>query len=302
MNRTSIPWTKAPTGEQGYSWNPTSGCNGPNGVPCPYCYARAMARRFRRSFEPTCHPEKLREPLRLTQPARIFVDSNGDLFDPAILDEFIERVFGVMALCQQHNFIVLTKQANRMAEWFRWESISETRETMASRYAEHIGNIVWDPRGSDYWLYEQASAKIVQNRRKWPCWPLPNVWLGTTAETQKAADERVPLLLAAPAAVRFVSVEPMLSAIDISKYLSCEFYAGPLIGPRAGTISGKSMPAARLRPRLDWVIIGEDSTPGAKMPDSHWVESLIDQCRAAGVPVFVKGKLAQTFKCQEWPH
>lgn len=290
MNRTQIEWCD-------FSWNPTSGCS----FGCPYCYARAMSRRFHRSFEPTCHPQKLDEPLKLKQPSLIFVDSNGDLFDPAIPSLFINKVLDVVELAGQHTLLVLTKQAERM-------------------------------------------CKLLNSRCSWSPYRLPlNLWLGVTVEHQAAADERIPLLLQTPAAVRFISVEPLLGPIDLGKWIggghdqehqgSREDRLSSGFGRRTGDRqrgTGLESSQARLGQMeendrysheiqgelrgglagckghqlgLGLVIIGNDSRPGAKMPEPTWVEDIIAQCRAAGVPLFVKGKLAQVpeWNIQEWP-
>ena len=91
-------------------------------------------------------------------------------------------------------------------------------------------------------------------------WPLPNVWIAVTAEDQQRANERVPLLLQIPAAVRFVSVEPMLETVDLSSWLPC----------------------------LDWVICGCETGPQARPMEADWVRDLRDECTAAGVPFFLK--------------
>lgn len=304
MNRTSIPWVMNPDGSQGYSWNPASGCNGPNGIPCPYCYARKMAHRFKRSFAPTCHPDRLGQPLKLRKPARIFVDSFGDLFDPSIPDEFIADVWTAMSSAAHHTYLILTKQAERMRD-----VVSRIRWCLA----DGIQHAVFDV-GDEY--------------------ALPNVWAGVTVTNQPDADERIPLLMETPAAVRFVSVEPLLAPIDLSRVN----YSARLKGVVAkfdAFLRDKARVAAQATglgetetrlweesavavgddavmdvvnglwfdgwdsgadgKKLDWLIIGNDSTPGATMPDPAWVESLIAQCRVAGVPAWIKGRLLDQF-------
>jgi len=140
-------------------------------------------------------------------------------------------------------------------------------------------------------------------------WPLPNVQMIVTAENQKRADERIPLLLQIPAAVHGVSIEPMLSEMDLTEYLSCE---------RRTTLDGipcepyfKKTFGTRLL-TLDWVIVGGESGPGARMTNPSWIRSILDQCKAAGVPFFMKQAgevLARAWGCKdrkggnpdEWP-
>lgn len=116
----------------------------------------------------------------------------------------------------------------------------------------------------------------------------PNVWMGATAENQEQLDGRVFFLLKVPAPVHWLSIEPMLGPVDLSKVAMCEWYAGGLIEPRPGTIGGKAMPAARLRPRIDWVIVGGESGPGYRLMDLDWARSIRDQCQSAGVAYFFK--------------
>lgn len=122
-------------------------------------------------------------------------------------------------------------------------------------------------------------------------WPLPNVWLGVTAETQHEANLRISLLLRIPAAVRFVSVEPMLGAVDISQFLGK--VSGCNLCCRTSkdscrAQSGDCCHANETAPGLDWVICGGESGPQARAMQVEWAESLREQCAAAGVPFFMK--------------
>lgn len=194
-------------------------------------------------------PQRLDWPLRWKKPRRIFCCNMSDLFHPNVPFEFIARVFGMMRAAERHTFQVLTKRPERMLRFFSsW------------------GAIVGDADR----------------------WPLPNVWLGVTAENQAMADARIPLLLQVSAAVRFVSVEPCLGPVDLTRYLSCEWYAGEPIPPRAGTIGGQADPAARLRPRVGWAISGGETGLGARPALPDWFRSIRDQCQAARVPYFHK--------------
>jgi protein gp37 len=121
-------------------------------------------------------------------------------------------------------------------------------------------------------------AAEVLNKFTGRSWPLPNVWLGVTAENQQRADERIPILLQIPAAVRFVSVEPMLGPVDIAGHLGFN-------GPRR---MGDGLTYFWVAPKLDWVICGGESGHGARPMHPDWVRSLRDLCQAAGVPFFFK--------------
>lgn len=240
----AIEWTDT-------TWNPVRGCSRVS-PGCDHCYAMRQARRFDRpggAYEGLTRvgsrgvdwsgrvrlvPEMLDQPLRWRRPRRVFVNSMSDLFHEALSLEDIGRVFGIMADAPRHTFQILTKRARRM------------REALIA-----IEDAV-DPERHGY------------------SWPLPNVWLGVSAEDQQRADERIPELLQAPAVVRFVSAEPLLGPID--------FEGTP--GPDG---VGIDYPEG-----LDWVIVGGESGPGARPCDVAWIRSIVRQCREAGVACFVK--------------
>jgi protein gp37 len=122
--------------------------------------------------------------------------------------------------------------------------------------------------------------------RSWPENMPPNVWLGVSAEDQRRADERIPLLLQTPAAVRFVSAEPLLGPVDLSAVrhqLGAESFATVNV-----LVEKDSLNRGHDRPRLDWVIVGGESGPGARPMRLEWARSLVTQCREAGVAVFCK--------------
>jgi len=268
VNKTSIDWTDM-------SWNPVTGCS----RKCDYCYAARIAKRFGRSFEPTYHPERLTEPLRRKKPSKIFACSMGDLFDPAITHEQIERAFGVMAITPHHVYQVLTKRPERMLAWAKETShgfcVAEATDVVGELYA-----------------HKRTRRRVLdQIGPGWP-WPLPNVWLGTSVTSQADADERIPLLLQAPAAVRWVSVEPLMGSIHLDRWLNpCG--CGGLCD------SGEPCPMAYNAPRLGWIVLGAMTGPGAVPPRASWVESIIGQCAVAGVPLFVKDNVAKPLG---WPY
>jgi protein gp37 len=244
--------------------SPVPGCT-PTSPGCKHCWAKATAENRLRGrygydedepFKVKPRPERLAEPLRVRKPTRWFYNSMGDLFHEDVPDEFIAACFGVMAACPQHTFQVLTKRAERMAQWF---------ESLCMEHRGDIGGITI--RVMDRVLPESTHYYIPVRGRDWP---LPNVYLGVTAEDQQRADERIPLLLQTPAAVRFVSIEPMLEGLpDLRDYMDgC---------------------CASCSERLDWVICGAETGPGARPMDLAWARSLRDQCQAAGVPFFFKG-------------
>jgi len=267
---TSIEWTDV-------TWNPVRGCSRVS-EGCRHCYAETFAARGLPSHRSprtgdsfATHtgagprwtgkveliPEKLDEPLNWRKPRRVFVNSMSDLFHEKLSDEAIAAVFGVMAACPQHTFQVLTKRPERMREW-----VFGSGEALTFDAGEKLA-------GDNGWCHAHEGE----------AWPLPNVHLGVSVEDQATADERIPLLLQTPAALRFVSYEPALGPIEFpSGWLSTE---GSYLCPACGE-SGCNCGA------IDWLIVGGESGPGARPCDLAWIRAAVEQCRDAGVPVFVK--------------
>jgi len=396
---TSIEWTDA-------TWSPVTGCTKVS-AGCKHCYAEGVAERFwgeRKFTDVRCHPERLEAPLHWRKPRRVFVNSMSDLFHEDVPDEFIDRVFAVMALAPQHTFQVLTKRPERMRAWvsdpetpFRvtraMDSLHGTpraaeevrpiagfpgyfASSHGTIYSERRGhrrhmrpdygdqgharvqlhregesqrgkrmlvhrlvletfvgqppspdaqgrhldgnprnnaaeNLSWGEQGDNwgdskrhgthrrYSKLDQATVDAIRSRaaqgesgealgrefgvsgtqvrnivagRQWATkaligWPLPGVWLGVSVEDQRAADERIPLLLQTPAAVRFLSCEPLLGPLDLRSCLEDR---------------------KRRHVGLDLVIVGGESGPNARPCDVAWVRSIVKQCEAAGLACFVK--------------
>jgi protein gp37 len=259
MSKTAIPY-----GEE--SWSPVTGCSNT----CPWCWSRAIAHRFKRSFAPAFHADVLTQPLHWKKPRRVLVAFNGDLFDPHVSHEQIAAVFGVMAACPQHRFLVLTKRAAEMADWF---------EMTTPRSEKHHG-IRWDGRALDCWnaavelfpaMRHSVWASEFIERAHLIRWPLPNVWLGVSVTNQTDADLRIPHLLRCPSEMRWVSAEPLLSRVDLDPYMHSEYFVG--VGQQYG-----------VRPKLDWVAAGEQSGPRPAPFNVEWARLLRDQCISARIP------------------
>jgi protein gp37 len=207
-----------------------------------------------------CNDEALKKPLHWRKPRKIFVCSMGDLFHETVPFEFIDKMFAVMALCQHHTFQILTKRPERMAEYMKWSCAPDAVNRTDRR------------------LMIDGSGPIMNHICGFTCglpWPFENVHLGVTAENQEMADKRIPLLLQTPAAKRFVSIEPMLGAIDLRRLAKGEVIA----------IDGMGKPYGA---GLDLVICGGESGSGARPMHPDWARSLRDQCQAAGVPFYFK--------------
>ncbi|RKN61901.1 phage Gp37/Gp68 family protein [Streptomyces klenkii] len=204
MSTTSkIEWTDA-------TWNAVTGCTKVS-PGCDNCYAETFAERWRgvkghhfeNGFNVTLRPERLALPLKWRKPRRVFVNSMSDLFHKDVPDEYIARVFAVMALTPQHTYQVLTKRHGRM------RSLLNSPEF--EKQVDH--ELLTAPEFSD--------SKLT--KRSWPLpkpgWPLSNVWLGVSVEDQARADLRIPALLDTPAAVRFLSCEPLLGPVDLTAWM-----------------------------------------------------------------------------------
>ena len=244
MTKTSIEWATD-------VWNPVTGCTKVS-QGCKHCYAERIASRFwgeRKFTDVRVHPDRLDEPLHWRKPRRVFVNSMSDLFHEDVPDSFIGRVFGVMSAAYWHTFIVLTKRANRM---YSYLSDVDMHKKL-------------DPTNTN------QRWQLFDTWRDIPA-VLPNVWLLVSIEDQKSADERIPLLLQTPAAVRGVSYEPALGPVDFRPYL----------------LADPGRPNWSRLNRLHWIIMGGESGPGARPMHPTWALSVRDQCQAAGVPFFFK--------------
>lgn len=302
-DRSRIEWTEA-------TWNPVRARNretGGNGHFCVHvsegcrnCYAERMQPRFRNPIryaaqdrakvEIVLDDKMLTDPLRWRRPRMIFVCSMTDLFADFVTDAMIDKVFAVMALCPQHTFQVLTKRPERMRAWasdprtpFRIARAAVDLWTDGAVDAPLMG-ATWPVRSIGDDAFDPDDIVL-------ECWPLPNVWAGTSAEDQDTAAARIPELLATPAAVRWISAEPLLGAVDV--------YGGDP-DPRLGGVEagpGLSLgqwwrhddpPGSPPRPGLDWVVCGGESGSKARPMHPDWARSLREQCKAAGVPFFFK--------------
>lgn len=237
---TKIPWCDE-------TWNVITGCT-PCSEGCENCYAKRMAPRLAGRFgypadDPfrvTFHKDRLDEPTRWKKPRRVFVCSMGDLWHPDVRIRHRAAVLRIIEECSQHHFLCLTKRPQRVSPEWPWMQVKGYRGG------------------------------------RWP----DNVWFGVTTENQRRANERIPLLLKTQAAVRFISIEPMLGPVDL--------------GPMAQYPSYE----------LDWVIIGCESGPKRRPCSLDWVRSAVDDCVCRRLPVFVKqldidGRVSR--EPNEWP-
>jgi protein gp37 len=314
-----IEWTQR-------TWNPTVGCDRVS-PGCDGCYAIRMGARQQRlpAYEGTVGyvdgrldwtgrvnlvKDRLTQPLRWRKPAMVFVDSMSDLFHADVPDGFIAQVWEVMAQCPQHTFQILTKRHGRMRSWLkRWhdttgdESVANNngmppmprgpeavREVYSSPrallFADMLYSMGTPPEGAAYPLYDWMEGP------RWFPGVLPNVWVGVSVEDQKWADIRIPALLDTPAAVRWISAEPLLGEVNLApddhsgherdyqgtyyECLDCSTDESPVEW------------TTQEMPPLDWCVVGGESGPGTRPMDLEWARLLVRQCKAAGTAVFVK--------------
>ncbi len=241
---TKIQWTDE-------TWGVIVGCT-KNSPGCENCYAAEAAKSPRlqqfSQYQEVVNWNKvvfvesqLLKPLKWKKPKKIFI-SMSDLFHPQVKDEWLNKIFAIAALCPQHTFQFLTKFPAKMKRYL-------TAENTAAEI-------------------NQAACQI--NPAFIPITlPTANVWMGVSCENQHCADWRIPLLLATPASVRFLSCEPLLDAIDIYDYLR----------PDTEEFG---------HPGINWVICGGESGSGARPCDVDWIRSLVQQCQRSGTALFVK--------------
>lgn len=212
---TAIEWTDT-------VWNPVTGCSKVS-EGCRNCYAFALHDMRHKAFqdgkklpqqyekpfsEIQLFSDRLVQPLKWKKPQRVFVNSMADLFHKDVPFDFIDKVFATMALSPKHTFQILTKRPERMLEYFQ----SGSQEKMIERWAEAAYDITSGHDEAEIFVYNRLNGVLPKAK---PGWPIQNVWLGTSVENQKAADERIPLLLQVPAAVRFLSYEPLLGPVNL---------------------------------------------------------------------------------------
>lgn len=313
---TKIEWVRNQDGTQGETWNPIVGCSIISHG-CKNCYAMKFAGNRLDGNPKIPHysgttqkskagpvwtgklarapEETLTAPLRRKKPTTYFVNSMGDLFHEDCPGEWIDQVFAVMALASQHTFQVLTKRAERMRDYCSTLGGHHERDRVS------LAAKALRPAGPGFWWTLKPGGAF-----------LPNVWLGVSAEDQERARERLPHLVNTPAAVRFVSAEPLLGPVRLQNWLTidwqCSYCRGLFSGaylktcPECNAVGGWSgshafnglgMPKNDVVPHqrgfgIDWVIAGGESGPGARPMHPDWARSLRDQCKAAGVPFFFK--------------
>lgn len=289
---TKIEWTDA-------TWNVVNGCSvvSPG---CANCYAMKLAgTRLKHhpsragltqyskagpvwTGEVRVNWEIIDQPLKWSRPRKIFVCAHGDLFHVSVPTDVIVTILAVCIAghhLRGHISQILTKRPDRMrlllnsAEF--WEQVNIEAEMNVMERVDALN------RRSD-----DARATL---REYGPANPPPGIWLGTSVEDQKRADDRIPDLLATPASVRFLSCEPLLGPVNLSEVCGGHFFQNPLTGHRYHDApEGVHSASDYLGAKIDWVIVGGESGKGSRPMHPDWARSLRDQCEAAGVGFFFK--------------
>lgn len=306
---TDIEWTASllPDGttKKGYSSNPIRAKHLATGnvfhfctkvsAGCGHCYSESLSNRFGAGlpyaekhldeFEFVLIEKELQEIIKLNarlakhgETAKMFIGDMTDIFQASIPDEFLDRLFAVFALCPNITFQVLTKRGERMRDYFKTGF-------------PFLRSLDW------FW---ERNPGIANNLMIWATGfggeVLPNVWLGVSVENQTAADERIPHLLDTPAAVRFLSCEPLLAGIDL---MALRRTVGEIIPHIHGfdclrgsdwTVNDflKRKDFYNKRSKIDWTIIGGESGAGARPCAIEWIRAIVRQCEITETPVFVK--------------
>jgi protein gp37 len=273
---TAIQWTHVP-GYKGETWNPVTGCDRVS-PGCAHCYALELASRLKRMGQPryqkdgdpktsgpgfglTLHPDKLSDPMRWKAPRAVFVNSMSDLFHESIPSSFIDRMFAAMAMSPQHIFMCLTKRPERMAHYF---SDGRPYQRIAYRC---------------YKIHRFGSRARQIEHRLPGAWPIPNIWLGVTIENRRFV-QRADLLRETPAAVRFISAEPLLGPLVPDRFTEDGhyFWADGSCSRDHGLVLKD----------IDWLISGGESGPRHRRFDPRWAIALRNRCEAEHVAFFHK--------------
>lgn len=262
-----IQWTEK-------TWNPTAGCTRAS-TECDNCYAMTMTRRLAAMGQQdyaglvgkghfngkiNLRPDRLDEPLRRKKPTMWFVNSMSDLFHTNVPFGFTDKVFAAMALAPQHTFQVLTKRPQRMADY---ANVEYRAGAIQDACRVHFDRMMFD------------TSNPMQ-------YPLPNVWLGVSGGRQDFAEQRLTYLWQTPAAIRFLSAEPLLGPLDFLSMTTDAPNSGFAMTDGFGRFDGEGPTA------LQWVIVGCESGNGRRPMPLDWARSIRDQCQEAGVACFIK--------------
>ena len=236
----------------------------------------------------------------------VFPMDMTDLFHKDIPRSFRDAFYGVMAICPNLTFQVLTKRSREMRDYLRDPDLPQ--RVAAAMRELHAELVSAGARGSGLARLIDGADTIASPK----AWPLKNVWHGISAGVQKSVDERCKDLVNTPSASRFVSAEPLLQLITFKQWIvpgaanfQCQLCSGFQESARAckhcGAVSGYmcgshyankpspgSFGGSRNYQAIDWIIIGGESGPGSRPMAPDWARAIRDECQAAGVAIFFK--------------
>jgi len=281
---TGIEWCEA-------TWNVVTGCDKVSSG-CKHCYAERMSKRLAGRFgypaddpfKVTLHEDRLQEPEDRKKPTKYFVCSMGDIFHEDVPFDFIDLVIAEIAMCPQHEFIMLTKRADRMLAYMKSRQRKDT------------------PQGNEWFCkaWEKFKGRAITGKEAFHLldleWPLPNLTLMVSVEDQPTADLRIPDLLLTPAAKRGVSYEPALGPVIFDPYLKVRRIAG-----KPGDLNPKNF-----LPSLDLIIAGGETGHSPRPDNVEWYRETAYQSKHAGVAFYMKqrsGKAAipKDLQIKQWP-
>ena len=286
MNRTKISWTN-------YTWNPITGCT-PISEGCKNCYAKTVHERFNDTpfNEIVLHPNRLIEPIKTRKPTLVFLGSMTDIFHDDIPTEWIDEIFHSMMRSYHVTFQILTKRPQRMKEYIDGlleDGISRISSTpmQSPLTASEVGfirglkSLDWCSRDFDEdatgFLFGKNSIDIKH--------PFHNIWFGVTAENQTQADLRIPILLDTKVTNRFLSIEPLIDEVNISKYLdekqslNVNVYEDGVLKTKQSSFN-----------KIDWVIVGGETGAKSRTRNMNplWVDKIYNDCKKNDSNFFFK--------------
>jgi protein gp37 len=323
MAKSKIEWTTE-------TWNVITGCSKVS-AGCKNCYAIPMSWRnqhneiTKKKYEGVVEKTKggdlnftgkvnfdeatLLKPLQTKKPTIYFVNSVSDLFQKGVPFEWIDKIMAVIALTPQHTYQVLTKRADRMKEYFERVSkiglvsydLEINKRYFLSSWGANETTGVSEMKYRAFEPFDYDKKLKVHKRIEFAgTFPLPHLWLGVSVENQEQANKRIPYLLETPAAVRFLSCEPLLEDIKFQTQINFEGQGSDdpdyqITNWLKGTVEyfknnlqSKSEFSTYQSGKIDWVIVGGESGHEARPMHPDWVRSIKDQCQSAGVPFFFK--------------
>lgn len=274
MNNTNIAWTD-------FTWNPITGCSAIS-LGCENCYAKSVHEPFNDTAftQLTFHENRLSEPLKRKKECKIFIGSMSDIFHEDVSDEWLDAIFHIILRSPHLTFQILTKRAKKMKSYIRTLHNNGVERLVTSKFLEPCQQQELEASAKKF-IFGDETQK-----------PFANVWFGVTAETESQANKRVLSLLETKVTHRFLSIEPLLSSIDLEK-LEPACNAMWELNSFNGFYNqddGAATFGYEQLPKIDWVIVGGESGAKSKAREmkGEWVEKIYEQSKKYKTPFFFK--------------